>query len=186
MTHPYVRRKKVSPGSEVRLYRGDERRFQGALMVPVIDIDGALRCVQYISADGGKLFRKGAQVRGHFCPIPNLDALDGAQTIALCEGWATARSVYECTGWPAICCFGAWNLYHVARTLRSAFRDARLVFCADRDEKGIGEAKAATAARATSKPTAVALAPHGKDWNDVHCAFGVRRTGRLLREAIDV
>lgn len=53
--HPYLKRKGIQP-------HGAKITGDGRLMVPLFDSDGALASLQYIDADGGKLYHPGGSV----------------------------------------------------------------------------------------------------------------------------
>ncbi len=56
------------------------------------------------------------------------------KTICISEGFATAASVYQATGYPTVASFGAGNLKPVAIKIRKQFPDASLILCADDDQ----------------------------------------------------
>lgn len=95
--------------------------------------------------------------------------------VLVAEGYATAATLHEATGYPAAVAFDAGNLLHVARALRQLHPLALLVVCGDDDSDteaktgtNPGRVKATAAARAVG---AVALFPEGlppggSDFND--------------------
>lgn len=135
---PYLQRKKV---------KAYGLRFsRGSIVVPVRRVDGGLVGLQFIAADGSKKFLTGTAKRGAFHLIGNPS---NGELLAVAEGYATAASVHEATGWPVAVAFDAGNLLPVAQAFRSRWPDARLVFCADNDaetEGNPGVTKAKTAA----------------------------------------
>ena len=174
-------------------------RFEadGALLVPMKDVAGALHNLQRIAptppTNGGsdKLFLKGGRKSGlwHWCGNPQ-----GASVLLLAEGYATAASLHQATGYPTACAFDAGNLPHVAKALHQAHPAALLVICGDDDR--------ATAARTGNNPgqqkaTAAAQAvqglavfpqdlPEGKsDFNDLHQAAGLDAVRTTVQSAID-
>jgi putative DNA primase/helicase len=124
--HPYLARKGVQPhGSRVT---GD-----GRLIVPLYDEDGQLSSLQYISADGDKKYHQGGQTGARFWSV---GVIDGAQTVYLAEGFATAATIHEVTGAPVFISYSASNLVPVAEIIRRGHAD--LVIVADNDESGVG------------------------------------------------
>jgi phage/plasmid primase-like uncharacterized protein/KaiC/GvpD/RAD55 family RecA-like ATPase len=128
--HPYLKRKGIQPhGSKIT---GD-----GRLMVPLFDSDGALASLQYIDAEGGKLYHPGGSVGGKFCIIGTLD-VPGVLYVA--EGFATAATIHEVSGRPVIVAYSASNLVPVTGTLREIHGQAQdIVIVADNDASGVGQ-----------------------------------------------
>lgn len=150
------------------------RLHEGALVVPLRD-GRALHSLQFIAGNGEKRFLAGARVCGGYYPIgkPN-----GA--LCLAEGYATAASIHEATGYAVAVAFNAGNLLLVARSLRAKFPDLRLVVCADDDAETPGNpglTKAREAAQAVGG--LLAVPDFGKDrpakasdFNDLHLHAG--------------
>jgi putative DNA primase/helicase len=136
--HAYLVNKGV-PAYGIRLLRAQ-------LVVPLRDVDGTLQSLQFIGGDGRKTFLTGGRKRGCYCAI---GTPDGA--LCICEGYATAASIYQATGHATAVAFDAGNLEPVARALRGKFPCLRLILCADNDaatEGNPGVRYAEAAARA--------------------------------------
>lgn len=136
--HAYLVRKSV-PAYGIRLLREQ-------LVIPLRDVDGVLHSLQFIGADGRKAFLTGGRKRGCYFAIGRLGA-----ALCICEGYATAASIYEATAHATACAFDAGNLEPVARALRGKFPRLRLILCADNDaatEGNPGVRYAEAAARA--------------------------------------
>ena len=76
-----------------------------------------------------------------------------APVTLIAEGYATAATLHEETGLPAVVAFSANNLLPVAKALRKAYRAARFLVCADDDyltDGNPGQAAASAAALAVS------------------------------------
>lgn len=123
--HPYLLEKLVKPHGI--------RQRNDVLLVPMRDASGELWGVQTITPDGAKRFLRDARKRG-------LHALGGAivDVLAICEGYATAASVHEATGYPVAVAFDAGNLEPVAKTLREKYTNAKIIICGD-DDSGTEE-----------------------------------------------
>lgn len=141
--HPYLLAKAV--GSH------GLRQHDGLLLVPMRDAQGRLWSLQTIAADGSKRFQAGGRKQGLYYAIGR----QVADVVCVAEGFATAASIFEATGYPTAVAFDAGNLEAVARELRSKFAQALIVICADDDaatalRRGInpGLASAHKAARA--------------------------------------
>ena len=176
--HPYLARKGVG-GYGVR--QGKD----GRLLVPICDLDGKLWSYQAISEDGTKQFMKGGRVQGGQHQIGDF----GETTpIIIAEGYATAATLHELTGYPAAIAFTASNLRPVAEALRGRYPDREIIIAGDndrgREEAGqvnVGREKAEEAAQAIGG--LVVLPPferggEGSDWNDL-----ARSAGRGLARA---
>jgi len=115
-----------------------ETRIPGALLVPMRSPSGTLHSLQAIypdKVDGrDKDFLPHGEKAGKFHLIGEL-----AEGVPLCvaEGYATAASIHQATGWPVAVAFDAGSLEPVARALREANPGARFIICADDDTFGM-------------------------------------------------
>jgi putative DNA primase/helicase len=113
------------------------RVLKALLLVPVYSPAGELVSLQLISkSEAGetiKRFLSGTPLAGNYCPIGK--AAGACEALAIGEGWATMASVHMATGWPCVAAFSAGNLEPVARVMRAKFPAAKLVLCADDDNK---------------------------------------------------
>ena len=95
----------------------------------------------------------GGRIGGCYCAIGR-----PRNALLLCEGYATAATVFSATGEATAVAFNAGNLPAVARALRVKFPNIKLVICADDDAQtpgNPGRTKAAEAARAVGGFVAV-------------------------------
>jgi putative DNA primase/helicase len=154
--HPYLSKKGVQAhGARVT---GD-----GRLVVPLFDSDGDLSTLQYISADGGKMFHPGGQSGGRFWM---LGAVDSAGPLYVVEGFATAATINEATGMPCVAAYSASNIVPVVATLRKEYGPApEIVIVADHDAHGVGK-KFADEAAAKHGATVILPPIEGMDAND--------------------
>ncbi|MGH8647383.1 MAG: toprim domain-containing protein [Gammaproteobacteria bacterium] len=109
--------------------------------------------MQFIDAKGNKRFPSGGTVQGHYHAIGNYQG-----TLCIAEGYATAASIHEATGYAVAVAFNAGNLKPVALVLRKKFPEAKLILCADNDRftpGNPGVAKAREAALAVQGLLAV-------------------------------
>lgn len=166
--HPYLQRKGIQPHG---LRVDDENR----LIVPVT-IDGTLTSLQFIDASGEKQFLPGGKVKGGTF---TMGELRDAETLLLCEGFATGASLHEATGYLTVCAFSAGNLVPVAQALRQRFPTATILICGDNDLRDNGNPNtgldAATAAANAIVGVLVMPDLDGRkcDWNDVHVQYGL-------------
>jgi phage/plasmid primase-like uncharacterized protein len=174
--HPYLTRKSIQPHG---LRVDDENR----LIMPVT-IDGVLRSLQFIDANGGKQFLPGGKVKGGFYTIGEMR---DAAIIGVGEGFSTCASVNEATGYPTVCAFSANNLTLVAQQLRQRFPTATILICGDNDlrEDGIPNTGLDAADAAADAVHGVLAVPEldGRkcDFNDLAQAQG----HDAVREAIE-
>ena len=127
--HPYLKRKGIKThGARVT---GD-----GRLMIPLYDSSGSITSLQYIDADGGKLYHAGGQTGGKYWMIGTPD--QGPVYIA--EGFATAATIHEVSARPCAVAYSASNITSVTAALRDRFGvDQELIIVADHDLSGIGQ-----------------------------------------------
>jgi putative DNA primase/helicase len=176
--HPYLVRKQVKPhGLRVGTWRRGVQDEQGkycqisienTLLLPMYDNTGAIRSLQGIfpekhpELDRDKDFLPGGGLAGLFGWI-------GAKTekVLIAEGFATAATLYEETGYRVYLAFTANNLLAVGCVVRDKLPDAEIVFCADNDTQTSGNpglTKATEAAQAVNG--SVAVPPIHGDFND--------------------
>jgi putative DNA primase/helicase len=145
--------------------------FRGALMVPVMDAAGKLHGLQRIYHDGSKRFSYGTNKIGHYFMI----GMPHKGILLITEGYATAATIHEITAHAVVIAFDAGNLLPVGQSLRSAYPECRLVFCADNDrfqEKNSGLSKARLAAEHSGGevawPEFANSFSRGTDFNDLY------------------
>ena len=126
--HPYLARKRVKA-------HGLRITGDGRLMAPLFDGAGVLSSLQYIDADGGKLYHAGGVTGGRYWWI---GAIEG-DLIYIAEGVATAATIHEATGKPCVVAYSASNLVPVTGHLAAEHPGARLVIVADNDASGVGQ-----------------------------------------------
>jgi len=149
--HPYLSKKGVK---NYGLKFND-----GGLIVPLRDSAGALMSLQFINGQGQKRFLFGGRKKGCCFTIGK-----PSNKLCIAEGYATAASIHEATGYPIAISFDAGNLLPVAKSLRAKFPDLELVICADNDsdkEKNVGLSKAKEAALAVGALLSVAGVTYG-------------------------
>ena len=178
-SHPYLARK----GVRAHGLRADA---DNRLLVPVRDANGKLHSLEYIHTDGSKKFLTGGRIRGCYYSI-------GAPTDVLCiaEGFATAASIHEATGYAVAVAFFAGNLKAVSEALRKKFPALRLIVCADDDcgkEHNAGVTKGREAAQAIG--ALLAVPDFGKDrpdgatdFNDLAQHCGRAAVQRCIQQA---
>jgi len=173
INHPYLKDK------QVKAY--GIRQNGSNLVIPLRDTTGALHSLQFIKPNGGKLLLSGGKKSGHFHLIGDPD-----DVLLVAEGYSTAATLYEATGYATAMAVDAGNLKPVGRVLRKKYPLVRIVFCADNDQYGeinTGINKATEAAKAvngyvatpifqdvTTKPT---------DFNDLQRLEDLNAIGKI-------
>jgi len=179
--HAYIRSKKIKP------YGAKQLREQ--LVIRIQDVDGTHHSAQYIQADGSKTFQTGGRISGCFAAV-TAGAKPNARTpLLIAEGFATACSLHEATGYPVAAAMNAGNLLNVAKAWRAKYPRVRIVICADDDTETAGNpgmTKATEAARAVGALLAVPdFGPdrpdRSSDFNDLHALDGLD----ALRRCVD-
>lgn len=165
--HPYLVRKGVKP-------HGIRMTSEGTLLLPLVNAEGTLATVQYITIDGEKKYHPGGQAGGSGWWLGNLD---GAQKVYIAEGFATAATIFEETGRPVVIAYSAGNLMAMGKMVREMLPKAAITFVADNDNpnpktgENTGIAKAQKAAESIG--ASVVYPPEvGTDANDYRANGG--------------
>jgi len=128
--HPYLLRKGI-------LTHGVRVTGDGRLMAPLYTPEGKIASIQYIDADGGKLYHAGGQTGGCFWMVGTMDE-PGVLYIA--EGFATAATIHEITNRPCVVAYSASNLVPVTGSMRDKYGSTQeMVIVADNDASGTGQ-----------------------------------------------
>ena len=117
-----------------------------SLIVPALDIDGAIWSLQFIAPDSRKRFYPSGKIQGRFCPF---GLTVNPAKVLICEGIATALTLHEDTSLPVIAAFNANNLVPVAEAIRWKYTNVDILICGDDDhmtEGNPGRTKAIEAA----------------------------------------
>jgi phage/plasmid primase-like uncharacterized protein len=190
--HPYL----ADKGVQSHGLRQDDA---GRLLVPVQDADGRLWSVQKIGPDGFKQFQEGGRVEGgHFA----IGDMRQPGPVLIAEGYATAATLHEMTGMPAIVAFNAGNLLPVAQTYRALYPEHDIYIAGDDDRQreteldgqgkpkvNVGRVKAEEAAMAIGSQAVFPRFPadtQGTDWNDLAQALGKPQAVGQLQQAIAI
>jgi putative DNA primase/helicase len=167
--HPYVQRKLIEPEGA--------RQLADELLIPLRHGPGALVGLQRIKPDGTKLFLKGSASGGAYTVLGKPDK-NG--TVVIAEGWATACSIRMATEHCVVVAFNSGNLAPVARKIRAALPDARIILAADDDFQTNGNPGITDASKAAREINALLAIPvwgpgrgDGTDFNDLHLAEGL-------------
>lgn len=128
--HPYLARKGIA-------VHGTRVTGDGRLMAPLYSPEGKIASIQYIDADGGKLYHSGGQTGGCYWMVGTMDE-PGVLYIA--EGFATAATIHEITNRPCVVAYSASNLVPVTGSMRDKYGTTQeMVIVADNDASGTGQ-----------------------------------------------
>ena len=163
LNHPYLLRKVCEPQLVPWI------DSWGRLVIPVMDLQGNVHSLQYISSNGKKKFLSDGAVKGNFYQL-----WAGSDGIVICEGYATgvtlcSHYVPNCS---VIVAFDAGKILAVARVIRTAFPEVAIIIAGDNDNNGSGQKAAIEAAQAVNGSTAIPVFDKhemGTDWNDRWC-----------------
>lgn len=183
--HPYLKRKLVkSFGLRIGRFRNQD----GALLVPIRNIDGQITSLQAIFQNENpqlgrdRDYLPGGQKRGCFHVIGNKPT--GANpVIVICEGYSTGASIHIATGYCVVVAFDAGNVPTVAKLMRQQFGRATIVVAADNDQwhedgkqnDGVHYARQAsiTTGGLLAVPKFSRLSDKPTDFNDLHVLEGL-------------
>jgi putative DNA primase/helicase len=114
---------------------------KGAIAIPMLDTSGRIHGLQFIldkakqkdtiEKHGGRdkqFWPAGVVKKAHFHLIGSPTTL-----LLIAEGYATAASLHEATGFPVAVAFDAGNLQPVAQALKKRYHQANILICADDD-----------------------------------------------------
>lgn len=183
LNHPYLLRKRVKPyGARIdtwwRSIQDTQSRHQtlsieNSLILPLYDENGAIRSLQAIFAEKnpelhrGKDFLPGGGLVGLFWWIGGR-----SNPVCLAEGFSTAATIHEQTGYRVYIAFTANNLLNVAQLIRAKLPDVELIICSDNDSKTSGNPGLAKATQAALAVDArLAIPPTPGDFNDYENAL---------------
>ncbi len=152
------------------------------IVIPLCDRDGQIHSLEFIDAQGAKLFLVGGRKAGCWFGLGEVGGI-----ICVAEGYATAASIHEATGLHVAVAFDCGNLPSVAKQLRELHPTARIVICADDDRKTKGNPGTAAAAKAAQQSNALIAVPdlpNGGDFNDQHALKGAQSVADTINAAI--
>ena len=138
------------------------RLYRDALVIPVWN-KNVLASLQFIDESGNKKMLSGGKLKGSSCTIGQYQA---GNPVLIAEGFATAASLFESTGYLTVIAFSAGNLKQVATELRALYPCNQIIVCGDNDASGVGQRAAREAALAMGGKYIIPESV-GCDFNDV-------------------
>ena len=172
-------------------------------VLPLLDAAGQVHGLQFLRTTAQAKTAKrpakefwpaGLIKKGHFHLIGTPDWI-----VLVAEGYATAATLHEATGYPVAVAFDAGNLGPVADALRARYKRVRFLICADDDAFSEGNPGVTAASAAALAVNGAWVAPrfadeasrqarhaaHGRkltDFNDLHAIEGLH----VVRTQIEV
>lgn len=161
--HPYLVQKAISPQLLPLMTKNN------LLVIPVMDLQGTIYSLQFISPSGDKRFLKGGAIKGHFHQL--WSGSYNSNSIVICEGYATGVTLYShyTPESKVYVAFNAGNLLSVASILRKAYPNEEIIIAGDYDQSGTGQARAKEASLAVGGSFTVPVflkGENGSDFND--------------------
>lgn len=108
------------------------------IAVAIIDTHNIFMGMQRIFNDGQKRFTKSLSKKGHFAVVGYQSLPEKASTIHICEGVATAASIYRALGKPVFAALDAFNLLPVCKSLKRHYPKSQIIIWADNDWQKAG------------------------------------------------
>ncbi|MCF6808655.1 PriCT-2 domain-containing protein, partial [Thiotrichales bacterium 19S9-12] len=152
---------------------------KGHLIIPLLDTKGDIQSLLTILPSKkkdqlDKCFMRGARKSGCFYPIGTYQK---DKPIIISEGFATASSIHQATGYYSIMGVDAGNLKPVTEALSKAYPNNRLMIACDNDQykgnKNTGVEQAKKIAHSVNNTSIIipefkSLLSHPTDFNDLH------------------
>ena len=134
--------------------------FIDKAVVPLMDITGKIWSLQYISPKGQKHFKSGGRKTGCFFVLGDLRK---SSTIHICEGYATAATIFDSINTPVVVAFDSGNILAVTQAIRKQYPESEIIICADNDAYGNKNTGIICAQKAADACNAKVIFPSFKD-----------------------
>ena len=158
------------------------RVYKDKLVIPMRNATGELCSLQFIDADGGKRFMYGGQVKGCYYRIGKPNG-----NICIAEGFATAATIHQATGYAVIVAFSCSKMFDCAMFIRSIYPNANIIICADvdKDPKSTVQKSIEVCTKAAEAVNGVMLYPEdlpegSTDFNDMADVYGIERVRKSI------
>lgn len=193
--HEYLVKKCIDKNYRARI------SYNNSLLIPLESLDDDLNYtfegVQMIWRDVDTLkwvkkYNAGVVKQGSFTRVVEFD-VKKTEFVYLCEGYATACSVYMATGVHTVCAFDSGNLDVVIEKLKALNPDIKIIICADDDfqtiirgrQVNVGINKAVACCRkfqnVTWKKPKFEHRTDETDFNDLHILEGIEAVRDQLK-----
>jgi phage/plasmid primase-like uncharacterized protein/KaiC/GvpD/RAD55 family RecA-like ATPase len=194
--HPYLAKKGI--GAQFGTRQGSGKRFGlgdvPCVIVPLSDADGRPMSLQAIREDGERRFWPNSTHEGsHFM----LGKDSGQSPIVFCEGFSTAASIHEATGFPVVMCVTSGNMIQVARWAGHKWHGREMIVAGDDDwhlvdnpkvQRNVGKEAAINMARTLPgrlvfPDMAGLVTDGGDDFNDMVREYGLEEVRAMFISA---
>jgi len=183
-----------------KMVKGHGVRYSkaGAVVVPLFNVYGSVMGLQFINNkkdEGGRdkfFWPPGMSVAGNFFMVGEVKS---GKPICIAEGYATAASIHESTGYPVAVVFNSGNIVPASHAIRSLHPDCPMLFCADDDWRttdpkglpynpGLGQATKATLDLKgyLVKPKFKNRKDADVDFNDLHVSEGQQAVRECFKQ----
>lgn len=203
--HPYL----VEKGFDTNFYLKQDKN--GNLLIPLKDIDGKQWASQRIFKNGDKMIgatrtpeekQQGieypAKKQGNFHVLGAKNLHAGIKEVFVCEGFATAASVYQATSKPTVMGVDAGNLEIVITSIKEKFPKMEIIIASDNDVKkelegGINVGKTTALGIQEKYPDVKVVTPQFtteeaqkglSDFNDLYKSRNLEEVKKQIREQI--
>ncbi len=109
------------------------RHAKNHIAIAIIDTQNTFLGLQRIFNDGQKRFTQGLSKKGNFALIGDEILPEKLDAIHVCEGVATAASIFWSTGEPVFAALDAFNLLPVCKSLKRHYPKTQIIIWADND-----------------------------------------------------
>ena len=183
----YLVQKKIKAIGGIKF--GPNSQGYPSIIVPINNVQGELRSLQYISLDvdgrSYKSFLSGGEKKGNYHLIGNFS--DDEDISFVGEGYGTCVSIFEAIRKPVVVAFDAGNIDPVLEKLKKKFPKKVFIIAADNDEVGIK--KALAAGRRLRCPVVIPRFPDledkGTDFNDLAVVAGIEEVRVQLQKVLE-
>ena len=167
------------------------------LFIPIRNIDGAIRSMQFISMGNGKSYKSFFTRWRGSRKFPYARYMIDGKPILVVEGFATGVSVYQATEQATVVTFGTTNLKNVVPKLKKRYPNSSITIAGDSDDAG--KKAAEEAAKINGCKIAYPTFPEDKrkghddpddkdykDFNDLHKVSGLQEVKNQIAKAFSV
>lgn len=191
----YLQLKNIEPYS-IRF--GKNPSGHDAIILPLWNIQGAIRSLQFISVNPHdhsvyKTFLSGGEKKGCFFVIASLKQ---AESFFVVEGFATGASLYKADGRPVVISFDCGNLEAVVGALRTKYKHQEIIIAGDDDVETNDNPGRSKANNVAGKHNCKVVFPkfpsdlkleNGKkptDFNDLYSIYGHDEVKKQLQDCV--
>lgn len=174
ISHDYLTKKNVK---SYGLFIND----QGQCVIPIY-INGEIASTQRIWPDGSRKFMYNGKLDGGYFKIHGKES-----TVIITEGYATAASIREATGFTVYVAFTSHNLYEAAAFVKKQHPSSKIIIAGDDDafaKKNVGRERATIAAEGLGItavfPVFAEPSEQKTDFNDLHVSEGLKRVAEFF------